>query len=317
MNPLVHFVLHGHKEWREFHPLFDIDYYLSQIPELHEEKDINLLLHYLTEGYKQNISPSRLFDAEYYLSRYSSGKSIGSPALLHYLKYGYKDGFNPHPAFNTEYYLSQYPDRSAWLETSPLLHFFKRAKDKRKSPHPLFNVETLTKTYPKYSEVSYCPLMHYIQHGIKHNISPNPMISDSYILSQYPEESFANNGTYYQYLRKLADKKGRLIFVGHEATRTGAPLILLGLIKRFASYNELDCILILNQGGPLVPEYRKYAHVIVLRNQLKPANIAMGEIPNETEMEIGDILNTISCDCEFSQFLSYRLCIGFKRLACI
>ena len=294
MNPLVHFVLHGHKEWREFHPLFDIDYYISQIPDLHEGKNINLLLHYLTEGYKLNISPSRLFDAEYYVSQYSSGKSISDPALLHYLKYGNKDGANPHPAFNTEYYLTQHPDRSTWLDTPPLLHFFKTAKDKRKSPHPLFNSDTLIKTYPKYKEVSYCPLMHYIQHGIKHNISPNQIISDTYILSQYPEEAFANNGTYYQYFRKLADKKGRFIFIGHEATRTGAPLILLGLIKRFAVYNELDSVLILNEGGPLVQEYRKYAHVVILRNQLKPVHIATGELPNDAEIEIGDILNSFS-----------------------
>lgn len=63
----------------------------------------------------------------------------------------------------------------------------------------------------------------------------------------------------------------RLLYIGHEAGRSGAPIVLLNLIK-WIRQNEpaTDIDLLLLTGGPLESEYRKYCDVHILDNQ-KPS----------------------------------------------
>lgn len=54
-----------------------------------------------------------------------------------------------------------------------------------------------------------------------------------------------------------------IVFVGHDATRTGAPTSLLRIVEWFAGHTPHPCAVILNNGGALEPEYAKYASVDV------------------------------------------------------
>ena len=71
------------------------------------------------------------------------------------------------------------------------------------------------------------------------------------------------------YLRERARQRGsttrpsRVLFVGHEASRTGAPAILLNIVKEFATRFQCECISVLDQPGDLVSEYERYSHVLV------------------------------------------------------
>src|SRR5262249_30196627 len=58
----------------------------------------------------------------------------------------------------------------------------------------------------------------------------------------------------------------KLLFVGHEATRTGAPRILLALMEAFERLTDAELFLVLERGGPLLDEYRRVAHVLVNRH---------------------------------------------------
>lgn len=55
-----------------------------------------------------------------------------------------------------------------------------------------------------------------------------------------------------------------VLFVGHEATRTGAPLMLLYLLRWLRANTDLDIALLLLDGGPLVADYAETADVQVL-----------------------------------------------------
>ena len=60
----------------------------------------------------------------------------------------------------------------------------------------------------------------------------------------------------------------RILFIGHEATRSGAPFVLLHLInwlKAHCSQHEIDILLL--RGGDLENAYRKAANVFVLPNE--------------------------------------------------
>src|SRR5262249_58251558 len=58
----------------------------------------------------------------------------------------------------------------------------------------------------------------------------------------------------------------KLLFVGHEATRTGAPRILLALMQAFERLTDAELFLVLERDGPLLDEYRRVAHVLVNRH---------------------------------------------------
>ncbi len=60
---------------------------------------------------------------------------------------------------------------------------------------------------------------------------------------------------------QINDKRPRVLFVSHEATRTGAPKIILNVLKHFAEHTNTRLDTILHNGGHLVDEFVKYSHV--------------------------------------------------------
>ena len=53
-----------------------------------------------------------------------------------------------------------------------------------------------------------------------------------------------------------------ILFIGHEASRTGAPILLLRIIKHIKSVTSEDIHIILKQGGVLEKEYQMYCNKI-------------------------------------------------------
>ena len=54
----------------------------------------------------------------------------------------------------------------------------------------------------------------------------------------------------------------RVLFVSHEATRTGAPKIILNILKHFAENCDIQCETILHTGGHLAGEFELYSHTV-------------------------------------------------------
>jgi glycosyltransferase involved in cell wall biosynthesis len=55
-----------------------------------------------------------------------------------------------------------------------------------------------------------------------------------------------------------------VLFVSHEATRTGAPKIILNILRHFREHCDIQCETILHNGGHLASEFRKYSEVACL-----------------------------------------------------
>ena len=53
----------------------------------------------------------------------------------------------------------------------------------------------------------------------------------------------------------------RVLFVSHEATRTGAPKIILNILKHFAGNCDIQCETILQDGGDLINEFEEFSTV--------------------------------------------------------
>lgn len=63
-------------------------------------------------------------------------------------------------------------------------------------------------------------------------------------------------------------KKDSVIFISHDLTRTGAPKVLLTLLKWLKSNTDLEFIVVTPNGGALEEEFRKIAQTFVLRDNI-------------------------------------------------
>lgn len=57
-------------------------------------------------------------------------------------------------------------------------------------------------------------------------------------------------------------KRPQIVFASHEATRTGAPLILLSLVRHFAQSGNYELWVFCDRPGPLLEAFAEHAHVI-------------------------------------------------------
>ncbi|TPG72263.1 glycosyltransferase family 4 protein [Hymenobacter nivis] len=67
----------------------------------------------------------------------------------------------------------------------------------------------------------------------------------------------------------------KIIFVSHEATLTGAPILLLNIIRCLRGELREDFIVVLGKDGPLRPQFEELAHVVVA-----PSLLASGRFAN-------------------------------------
>ena len=163
-------------------------------------------------------------DEEYY-ALCPDARGAPVPPIAHYILYGAKAGVNPNHWFDTKSYLAQHPGLSV-ERVNPLYHYLKT-----------------NRISPRIPEVS---SHHALTNSREH----------FFLCPLHPDAEIRRN-------RLGTPGKPKAIFVGHEASRTGAPLILLRILEHFAKFPDLECILFLPKGGDLVTDYQNYAHVIV------------------------------------------------------
>lgn len=266
--PLVHYVENCTLQSLEVHPLFSRQYYLDAVAEAESERSVtertDLLADYLEIGWREGLSPTAFFDPEYYEAQ--AGLSDFEPhgPLYHFLAEGFRQCLDPHPAFDTEHYLRQRPNVRAG-SCNAILEFLRTGRDI--APFALFDINHYVHIHSDVRDTKSEPGKHFIEFGMAENRGINALISHSYLFAQNPEESFAEDHFLRQYRVKDFASRTRLLFVGHEASRTGAPLILLNIVRYFASLANVECITILNGEGPLVDEFTKVSHVYIMHTR--------------------------------------------------
>lgn len=287
-DPLTHYLKYGFRENRNsFHPLFDSDYYLKHWATLNKDAgqqiDNPLLLHYVEVGSGLNVSPSLLFDPLFYRQQNKGVDFSDLDPLTHYLMTGFKEHRNPHPFFVSKYYANK-AKLSEPKTVAPILHFLSAPREKRVSPNPCFDKKFYIESNSDINWCHICPFMHFLENGKHEGRAVNRLQSDTYISHLYPSEHFRNISPAYHYMKNSCSRPIRIVFVSHEASQTGAPLILLNIVKFFSSFANTDCFVVVHGQGPLVSQFAKYAHVLV------------------TE-QWGDELTTPPADCDIAYLL--------------
>lgn len=297
---LRHYVTEGHRAGFRPHPLFDPLYYLAHSPDV-VEAGKEPLLHYLCNGWNEadrSVHPcygrqlleayvtpeakvsaiaayaaaaaeqrpvlSKAFAAEFYRRRHPDVDWDTTDALLHYLSVGALRGDLPNPAFDPDYYAATHMTAGEHARMSVLEHF-----DASPLPCPktfaLFDAAYYSR-HPDLGFPDFDPATHYLQWGVWEGRRCSPVLSTAYIHATFPQTSFAEVPPIGEYLTRRANRRRRLLFIGHEATRTGAPGILLRLVQHLNGYGDVDCISIIDQDGPLTVEHAKVSHTIIPDN---------------------------------------------------
>ncbi len=167
-------------------------------------------------------------DRSWYLETYPDVGADGADPVLHYLRFGWREGRDPRPDFSTLGYLTLHDD-VARSGQNPLIHYLRNG-----GPQAAARGGEAT---------------HW--HALRRDGLLYPKLGQPPTAGPY--------GT---------PGRRKILFAGHEATRTGAPLILLALMEAIERLTGAELFLLLERDGPVLESYRRIAHVVVNRNGL-------------------------------------------------
>jgi hypothetical protein len=264
INPLVHYVQVGSRSRQSPHFLFDPEWYAAQRQKVHglqpPSGDWDPLTDYLQTGVRHRLSPSRLVDVEYYAAQTSLAD--GEDCVGHYMLGEQKDRVSLTPAMDARYYTSHAP--AALAAKSPLHHLLCTPAEERKKPIAFFDPEFYLAEYPDIDPEKVCPIVHFVCFGAGEDRTANAIASDVYSATHIISNPADLARPHYGYLRAGLDRRVRLLFTSHEASRSGAPAIILSLIRGFAEHGHAECITILDRGGELLEEFKRHSHVMLM-----------------------------------------------------
>jgi glycosyltransferase involved in cell wall biosynthesis len=197
--------------------------------------------------YKKRLLATGLFDPQWYLQQNPDVAASGIDPFDHWLKYGVVERRNPNAYFDTARYLSNCPhlQRSG---QNPLLHYLRRGAKQGLNPGLTFNTLEYVQRHPEVRKGNQNALVHCLQQEKRNGrLAPTRIAETPPVLNE-----------------KWRDGRQAIVFLGHDAHRAGAQLILLDIVRWMKERTRLDIRIVLGSGGDLVREYAKHGPVLVL-----------------------------------------------------
>ena len=260
INPLYHFVTYrGPKErfsmsdFADGAALFDISYYLATYKDI-ADSGIDPWQHYCEYGFREGRNPHPIFDTNYYRTKYLATEPDTNP-LLHYLANGF-NLLSTHPLFDAEFYGSQIEASFTSRGISPLQHFLQFNLENQASPSPLFFTARYLEMYPDIAECNLVPLYHYLRHGRgkrrfvvdKKHLDQLPFVSHEGI--EFAKLSGMRHADFIQGVSQLGNAPV-IVCVSHQASLTGAPLIILKIAESIRAKYGVEIINVVFRPGEL------------------------------------------------------------------
>jgi glycosyltransferase involved in cell wall biosynthesis len=283
--------------------LFDASWYMQQNPDV-AVRDVDPCWHYLRYGGREGRDPHPLFDSSWYLDQNPDVAAAAVNPLAHFLCRGGAEGRDPHPLFDSSWYVEGNPDVTT-AGVNPLVHYLARGSIEGRDPHPLFDTKAYLRANPDVAAAGVNPLVHYVLHGQHEGrgggegvatgiVEPPPTTvasTKSSVLDYARQEArrlapSASLGRLTGYerrlLRKIEEVTGStvaaarpgshrhgILFVSHDASLSGAPLILLSLLRRFRQQANDSLFVLLLEGGDLEAEFARHAVTVNLAERVR------------------------------------------------
>lgn len=242
------------------HPLFDLAYFRRQV-EIRKlpESTNHPTIHYLTEAHLSGVSPHPLLDTNFYSRNCLSYSQAEGDPMSHYLAYGFREFANPHPMFDTHWYQQRHLHGQRQL-MSPLEHYVRHWRDDPNlAPCWGFDSAHYLRMRPGCLTSNVTPPAHFYSYMNLPLLVPEETVT--YVGGEHERlcKKYAQHPSLWRNKSPL-----RFIIVVHEATRSGAPLIILRVLKTISERLGAECFTLLQSGGELSEEFAKYSHVIDL-----------------------------------------------------
>ncbi len=125
------------------------------------------------------------------------------------------------------------------------------------------------------------PVLHFHRFGAHEDRKPNVWFSPTYIRNSQPHNSFAQQSTLEAYVNSGLAQKPRLVFVSHDASRTGAPAIILRLLEIFSQSGAFECFTILDEGGERLAEFQALSHTYVMSHSRRDPTFSGAALHSE------------------------------------
>ena len=284
VNPLEHFLQLGWREKRNPHPLFDISFYFAHSPDV-EAAGINPVLHYIKSGWREGrqTHPSVLLNADLSTSENplirliknrrmtdfsrdehqppdeddthssalettdSKSRAHGStpvrelasePEILSEETQSIVDELRSSEEFDHDWYLATYPDVAA-AGIDPIEHYVVSGASELRNPSPKFSTGYYLDKYTDVAVAGINPFLHWVQHGRSEGRTAN--------ISLVSQEDTENTNC------------PEIIFVSHDASQTGAPSVLLSLMRWIKLNTSIRFSIIVGQSGPWNDKFKELA----------------------------------------------------------
>lgn len=129
---------------------------------------------------------------------------------------------------------------------------------------PVLDVEFYCENNPDVALSGIDPRHHFCRHGVLEGRLPSAFFSPDYVAAVLNKDALDMQTLALSYARSGLARKPRLIFVSHDASRTGAPAIILRLLDMFSKSDLFECFTLLDQGGERLHEFEALSHTYVM-----------------------------------------------------
>lgn len=235
-----------HKKWQKIikdSGMFDLKYYLFEYPDV-RKADVDPINHYIEFGVNERKNPSAEFSTSFYIEAYNDVESSKINPLVHYILYGQKENriclapgnesidklkneeenhniitkennIDSKSVFNQIIdYIERYFEVEEALTVDNLILYVRTIDTTNIFIPNIFDAKFYLEVYKDLSKNNVNPLLHYLKHGMKEGRT-------AYI----SKESFVKIGKI-----KFSKNKNTIVFVSHESSATGAPLLGYSII---------------------------------------------------------------------------------------
>ena len=227
-------------------------------------KPLRKLTRILSKSEYRKIKYSGWFDPNYYTGTYEDVRDAGINPLLHFMEYGWKEGRNPSDQFDTNFYLNSNRDVAA-SGINPLVHFLKKGKKEGRLPREGYpkSISKLSQIVLLAKKVKQNPylLKKFVVESRK--IGPLSAIKQTkYVLSKYAK--YNELKTNFESELDIPFAWDGYIFISHDATPTGAPILLYQLAKTYRETAKQPFVILLLRGGEMLDDFNTLGTTLVI-----------------------------------------------------
>lgn len=235
--------------------VFDEPWYLNTYHDVFDCPD-RPVVHWLRSGWREGRDPNPLFDTNWFLKKYSGMMEADLDPLSFYIANANQDDLEPSPLFDTNKYQAKHPQWSS-VSSTPLAHALSMALQQQSStPHvstggldeatAFFDQDYYLESNPDIAALGGDPLTHYIQYGRQEGRTAVPPAMEIHGGAQWDSN------------------KTTVLVVTHDASRTGAPILALSLVKALKPRHNviLLALNVMESNGELLHDFTEAATLV-------------------------------------------------------